>query len=222
MLSPLVPNIVIFPFVPLLIRNGRSVWVAGLLLAPLSVFAQTTFTDFKVTHGPMLGRPGPTSMSIWLRTNIPGDVTVKYGTAALVQDQVSAPVATILARDNTAVITLEGLEPDTRYYYTAGNGRSGSFRTMPDPEAYRHPEYNPEGLYNFRFQYSSCANQNARGSIGPSLPMFDVLNTQVRDNVLFAIFNVQCIQVDVGTQEQGRHREPPIAEVGIDRLPVEA
>jgi alkaline phosphatase D len=162
---------------------------AGLLLLPWLSFGQSSFTDFKVTHGPIVGRPGPHSMSIWLRTNIPGAVSVKYGKALLVQDQVSAPVTTLLAHDNTGVVTLDGLEPDTRYYYTAGNGRSGSFRTMPDPEAYRHPEFNPEGLYNFRFQYSSCANQNARGSIGPSLPMFDVLNTQVRDNVLFAIFN---------------------------------
>ncbi len=162
---------------------------AALFFAPLLPGAPSALTDFKVTHGPILGRPGAHSMSIWFRTNIPGEVTVKYGQALLIQDQVSAPVTTQLEHDNTGVITLDGLEPDTRYYYTAGNGRSGSFRTMPDPEAYRHAEHNPEGLYNFRFQYSSCANQNARGSAGPWLPMFDVLNAQVRDNVLFAIFN---------------------------------
>lgn len=165
--------------------------LTALLTLALAVptYAQPKHAELKVTHGPILGRPGPTTMSIWVRTSIPGHLTVRYGTNRHILDQESELALTELGHDNTAVITLTGLEPDTEYFYRAGNGRGGSFRTWPDPDHYRHPEHNPEGLFNFQFQYASCNNQNALSGAGPDLPTYDVLNQTWKDQVLFAIMN---------------------------------
>ncbi|MCB1121423.1 MAG: alkaline phosphatase D family protein [Verrucomicrobiae bacterium] len=152
-------------------------------------WSQSEQTQFKVTHGPLLGRPGSDTMSIWVRTNIPGNVSVTYGTDPLVLDQQSAPFATSLEHDNTAVITLNHLEPDTTYYYRTDTGRGGSFRTFPDPDDYRNAEHNPEGLFNFQFHATSCINQNSGAGPGPDLPSYDVLNRDWRGKVLFGINN---------------------------------
>ena len=63
--------------------------VALVGIASPSAFSDTTYSDFKVTHGPILGRPGPTTMSIWVRTNFPGEVSVRYGTERFKQMMVS-------------------------------------------------------------------------------------------------------------------------------------
>ena len=70
-----------------------------------------------ITHGPMLGHVTSDSISIWARTSTPGQFRVRYGTAPDQLDQVSAPVATTLDRDNTGWVRLTGLKPNTRYYY---------------------------------------------------------------------------------------------------------
>ncbi|MCZ6671645.1 MAG: alkaline phosphatase D family protein [Verrucomicrobia bacterium] len=128
-----------------------------------------------------------------MRTNIPGGVSVTYGTHRHILDQQSAPVQTNLANDNTAVVTLTGLEPDTEYFYRADNGRGGSFRTFPDPDHYRNNDYNPEGLFNFQFQFTSCANQSVSGGPGPDLATYDILNETWKDKVLFGIMNGDLI-----------------------------
>ena len=43
----------------------------------LSVYSEDSYIDLKVTHGPILGRPSSTTMSIWVRTNVPGEVSVR-------------------------------------------------------------------------------------------------------------------------------------------------
>ena len=46
----------------------------------------------RVTHGPILGRPGPDTMSIWVRTNEAGPVTIFYGTDPDNLDRVAPPL----------------------------------------------------------------------------------------------------------------------------------
>ena len=144
--------------------------ILSFLLLTTLAWSQTEYTDFKITHGPLLGRPGTTTMSVWVRTNFPGGVSVTYGTDRHILDQQSAPVQTVLENDNTAVITLTDLEPDTLYYYRTDTGRGGTFRTFPDAKDYQNDEYNPEGLFNFQFQATSCINQSFKGGPGPDLP----------------------------------------------------
>lgn len=142
----------------------------------------------------MLGHVTDHSVRVWGRTSDPGTFEVHYGTTADQLDQISQPAATRIQNDNTGVASLDGLLPDTRYYYqTWVNGRPhglpGSFRTLPDVESSRHPKYNPEGLFNFRFQIGSCANQNPLHGMGHHQPTYEHLNEDWADKVNFHIMN---------------------------------
>jgi alkaline phosphatase D len=155
----------------------------------------------RITHGPMLGRQTSTSMGLWARTSKPGMFHVRYGTSPKKLDQVSKPATTSLSRDNTGVVMLTGLKPGLTYYYVAVAGedsqaKGGSFRTLPDPKALRDAKYNPRGLYNFKFEFACGNNQSPDHGLGPSLPTFDTLLKQVRDDVDFAILNGDWLYED--------------------------
>tara|TARA_R110002096_G_scaffold16106_11_gene55026 strand:- start:13182 stop:15032 length:1851 start_codon:yes stop_codon:yes gene_type:complete len=163
---------------------------AGLL--PLSSSAQDLApTDVRLTHGPILGRPAHDSMSLWVRTQKAGAIRVFYGTDEKNLDQVSETIETSVEDDNTGIITIGNLAPDTRYFYRVDDHQeSGSFRTLPRAEDYQNAEYNPDGLFNLRFEFACGNNQSAGGnSVGPTVPVFDTLNEQVRDSIHFAILN---------------------------------
>lgn len=144
-----------------------------------------------LTHGPILGKPGATSMSIWVRTREPCGIRVVYGTseAALVEE--SHEVVTRLEDDNTGIVTLTSLEPGTTYFYRVkDHSVAGSFRTLKSDEAYRNIPHNPQGKFNFRFEFACGNNQKGGGnSVGPHLPVYDILNADVRDSIDFAILN---------------------------------
>lgn len=149
-----------------------------------------------ITHGPILGRISSDGVAVWARTLRPGPFTVLYGTASEQMDQTSQPVTTTLDHDNTGVVYLKGLKPNTKYWYeiknpesTGRSARGGSFRTLPDGEAMKDPELNPRGLFNFSFEIASCQNQNPRHSIGPMLPTFATMLREIEDDVYFAICN---------------------------------
>ena len=74
-------------------------------------------TSIRVTHGPILGRPTSSSMTLWARTNNAGPVTIFYGKDEANLDQVAPPLVTSIEGDNTGLVTLEGLESNTKYYY---------------------------------------------------------------------------------------------------------
>ncbi len=154
-----------------------------------------------ITHGPVLGRIAQTHIGVWARTSRAAGFTVFYGTSP---DDLSmtATGTTRLADDNTGWTLIEGLQPGTKYHYEVGTGsspageaeRSGSFHTLPDPAAVTG-EHNPEGLFNFRFEFACGNNQNSSGSsIGPALLTHGtMLRNLVRDDsrnlVDFAILN---------------------------------
>ncbi|GAB5442533.1 MAG: hypothetical protein Fues2KO_28820 [Fuerstiella sp.] len=169
-------------------------------LLPVCVFALVipsaeAFRDpIRLTHGPMLGRPTATSMAVWGRTSDPGEFEVHYGTDAGQLDQVSAPARTSIERDNTGVARLQDLQSDTQYFYRIHvNGRPhglpGRFRTLPAAEDTQHPKYNPKGLFNFRFQIGSCANQNPLHGAGHRATTYEHLNADWTDKVHFHIMN---------------------------------
>ena len=129
-----------------------------------------------VTHGPVLGRQAATHIGVWARTSEPGAFNVFYGTDANALDGL-ATGTTALEDDNTGWVLVDGLQPGTKYYYEIGTGdaamgveeRSGSFHTLPDGGALRS-EHNPEGRFNFRFEFACGNNQNPSGSpIGTQL-----------------------------------------------------
>ncbi|MCH2602319.1 MAG: alkaline phosphatase D family protein [Pedosphaera sp.] len=148
-------------------------------------------TTIRVTHGPMLGRPAADSMSLWFRTERPGPVKVLFGTDKNAFDREAVLETTSTANDNTGILKLDKLQANTRYHYrVADHQLSGSFRTLPRAADYKNAKGNPNGLFNFKFEFA-CGNNHGGGgnSAGPTLPVFDTLNKQVRDQVHFAILN---------------------------------
>jgi phosphodiesterase/alkaline phosphatase D-like protein len=162
-----------------------------LFVIPMMVWAADPAT---MTHGPILGKPSATSMAVWARTSRPVRFEVRFG---LYRDKLERSVSagpTSLAHDNTGIAQLRDLEPNTHYHYQVfvdglPQGEVASFRTWPDAEQTRNSDYNPQGLFNLRFEIGSCANQNPQHGIGHSLPTYQTLNRLVADKVDFAIMN---------------------------------
>src|SRR5262245_10172164 len=167
---------------------------AILLVMASAAMASAQRDPIRLTHGPMLGRPTAHSMAIWGRTSDAGEFTVRYGTEASRLDQVSNAAKTTIDHDNTGVAHLTDLKSDTPYHYEVWvNGRPhglpGSFRTLPSNDDTRNERYNPQGLFNFRFEIGSCANQNPTSGVGHRLPTYENLNRDWADKVHFHIMN---------------------------------
>ena len=133
-------------------------------------------------------------MVVWGRTSDPGEFVVHYGVSSEKLDEVSEPAHTSSGHDNTGVARLKKLHSDTRYYYQVFvNGRPhglpGTFQTLPSADDTRNEKYNPDGLFNFRFQIGSCANQNPLHGIGHRTPTYENLNRDWADRVHFHIMN---------------------------------
>ncbi|WP_231741999.1 alkaline phosphatase D family protein [Stieleria varia] len=148
----------------------------------------------RLTHGPMLGRPVDGRVTVWGRTSDPGQFEVRYGVEPNRLDLISGPATTTLEHDNTGTVELTDLKPDTRYHYQIyvnqrPHGLPGSFLTLPDAESSRNAEYNPSGLFNFRFQIGSCANQNPLHGAGHRATTYEYLNRDWADKVHFHIMN---------------------------------
>ena len=133
-------------------------------------------SDLTITHGPVLGRLGHDHIGVWARTSRPGEFYVFYGTEPGELTS-AASATTALGDDNTGWVLIDGLEPGTKYHYEVGVGdapagleeRSGSFHTLPD-DSQMKSEHNPDGRFNFRFEFACGNNQNPSGSpIGSKL-----------------------------------------------------
>ena len=177
------------------------------MAAPTALQAQAS----SITHGPILGHVTSTEISIWGRTARPGEFRIRYGVNEGNLDQLSDPIRTSFDHDNAAWAKLSGLKPGTKYYFRLVAGASnegspdhaGSFHTVPDAGSYRG-QLNPKGLFNFRFQFGSCANQKPGNGMGPTLPAYQTMRRQLKDKVLFAVMNGDWLYED--------KREFPVTE----------
>ncbi|MCB1241686.1 MAG: alkaline phosphatase D family protein [Akkermansiaceae bacterium] len=157
----------------------------------------------------MLGLVTDHGVRVWARTHRPGAFTVRYGTDPGQLSGISPSVNTTVEHDYTGWVELGGLAPETTYHYQIylgdlPSGPSGRFRTLPSAEAHRNPEHNPKGLFNFRFQFGSCANQNPKNGIGPSLPTHATMLRELPDKVDFSIMNGDFIYEE--------HRSMPVSD----------
>ena len=179
-----------------------------------------------LTHGPMLGRAGATSVAVWARTSDPGEFVVRYGTRPPLarggdaSEFKSDPAVTRIEHDNTGVAMLTDLQPGTRYHYRVyvndhPQGKFGTFKTLPSRKE-SVSEHNPDGLFNFRFQIGSCANQNPLHGIGHVSPTYQNLNADWADKVDFHIMNGDWLY------EELRDYPPEAWRLtqGVDELPA--
>lgn len=176
----------------------------------------------RLTHGPMLGRPGSDSLPVWVRTSTAGAFSVVVESDA--GDVARFTGETDAARDNTGVILLQPLHPGTRYRYRIGlpdvapgkEVAEGTFRTLPSQPLVRG-KHNPRGLFNFTFEHGSCNFQFDRGGeVGHDLPAYRTMFDQHRDEVDFQIFSGDFIyEARRSTSRDVWRREAGVAEDAV-------
>lgn len=145
--------------------------VAFLLIAAIPVPA------VELTHGPVLGRPAPDSMRVWLRTSEPAEFRVVYDRKPdLGQDSPSVTGRTSAGADNTGYADLTGLAGAKTYWYAIevggelirgfqGESEPLRFRTWPSDTSFHHPDLNPRGMANTTIAVAVCNHiNNARKS----------------------------------------------------------
>lgn len=173
-------------------RTFRLLTLLMVCLAVASLAGQQA--PISVTHGPILGRLGSTEIGVWVRTSKPGSFHVKYGIDPQRLDGTSPTGTTTIDHDNTGWVLVEGLKPQTTYFYQVVTGSDaparpdGSFLTLPTGEAYRNAAHNPKGLFNFRFEFGTGNNQRPAGD-GPWPPAFKTMLEQLHGKVYFSIQN---------------------------------
>lgn len=180
-------------------------------------------TRNRITHGPILGKPGATTMSVWARTHRPGTILVEARKVDGSGEAVLGEAETVLAQDNTGVVKLENLDPDSRYEYRVNikgdsGGPSGTFKTWMTAEQTRDAEHNPDGLFNFRFEFA-CGNSQSSGPSDAETvkqATFETLNRDHAHKLDFAILN--------GDWLYERERDFSIDEwkkqTGVEKLPA--
>jgi alkaline phosphatase D len=126
--------------------------------------------EYDLVHGPMLGAVTDKSVKVWVRTAIETPVRIVLSTSA----DMSAPIVSqaVMSKaddDYTAVVPVEDLVPDTRYYYsvvlghmdnTSGSGQAGMvFHSREIRAAHQTFKTNPLEGQNSRFQvvFGGCA-----------------------------------------------------------------
>ena len=197
----------------------RSIWLPAILVVigcgggPAPAPESSAGADPgapSITHGPMLGRIGDDSVGVWARMSEPGSFRIFYGRTPDSMTQ-SIQVETAWDHDNANWGLLDNLESNTKYYYevTAASAVQGTpeltghFHTLPAQGDYFHPDHNPRGLPNIRFEFGCGNNQNldAGSAFGPDLPTFQTMHdTLVRDDernrIDFAIQNGDWLYED--------------------------
>jgi len=195
----------------------------AMVVAVVALASATVRADHvTITHGPVLGRPSATGMSVWARTSRPARFVVRYGTAAGKLDRLSEPVQTELADDLTGVVDLRDLKPETTYHYRVEiedglAGFGGSFRTLPDGGALADEKLNPRGLFNFSFEFACGNNQKSRGGLGPTMPTYDTLVRDHMKHVDFAILNGDWLYEE--SRDYPPHAWAGQVGIGADELP---
>ena len=167
-----------------------------MLMVLLSSSAWGIETEQSITYGPILGRLTDSSVGVWARTGHPGKFAVQYGMSPDALNQESLTVTTKAETDCTAWVEIRNLKPNTKYFYkvvlpgfTDLTARSGSFRTLPNGDLFVDEKLNPNGLFNFSFEYACGNNQNPGHSNGPALPAFNTMLREIKDDINFAILN---------------------------------
>jgi len=172
-----------------------------------------------LTHGPMLGRPGATSMRVWVRTKKPMAFRVVYDTRVpLTPKSPGVDGKSLAATDNTGVVDLTGLTPNTRYAYGVvldgqlvdtriePRGEFPSFRTLPDAKSLADPKTNPQGRFNLCFAVGVGANQGPHNLHHVNPPAFATLLERHGRDLQFFLMNGDFIYEEHRTREQESFR----------------
>jgi alkaline phosphatase D len=165
-----------------------SLMTCGFVVAQIQVSANTP-----ITHGPILGRLSHNGIGVWVRTQKPTAFTVFCTPESKDGEPIVTRGETAVDSDMTGWAHVTGLQQNTTYTYEIAFPKDneqtmcGSFTTLPHSDAYRHPELNPEGLFNFSFEFA-CGNHQGRGTFREK-PTFKTMLDQLHDKIHFQIMN---------------------------------
>ena len=161
-----------------------------------------------LSHGPLLGAISENSVRVWVRTRTSTDFEVLYSESLPITPE-SARVAgkTTAASDNASAVQIDGLAPNTRYYYAIRiDGALSdlrpdfaapwpSFKTLPNRSSLVDKQNNPDGLFNVTFAIGHCASQDPdrSGGMYTSTPAYDAIHRHHLDEAMFAVINGDVI-----------------------------
>ena len=146
-----------------------------------------------ITHGPILGRLSHDGIGVWVRTTKPTMFKVICTPESKDGESIIGVEETAVDRDMTGWAHVTGLRQNTRYTYEIelpSDGTritGGSFITLPHSDAYRDPKLNPDGLFNFSFEYA-CGNHQGRGNFNEK-PTFKTMLDNLHGDIHFQIMN---------------------------------
>lgn len=108
----------------------------------------------RIIHGPMIGAPSATHLTVWARATGALPVQVEYSRDRLFNDtKLTTAVVATAENDFIVAMRIEGLEPNTRYYYRViVDGVVDKYQ--PTPYSTRTA---PVGAADFRVAFGSCA-----------------------------------------------------------------
>ncbi len=171
--------------------HGLRLILLLFLLSTLGIFcaAQSSI----ITHGPILGNLTDHSVRIWARTSAPSELIVRYGHSPDALFAGQATGMTKLANDNTGWVEISNLIPNQEYFYRietpSFSAAVASFFTLPNASQYQEDELNPQGLFNFQFEFACGNNQNKSQGSGPELPAFKTMLENLYGRIHFSIQN---------------------------------
>jgi alkaline phosphatase D len=137
----------------------------------------------RLLEGPMIGATTPDSVTIWSRASGALNIAVEYASDRSFAD--AKLTKTTLAREDdglTARITVDGLQPDTEYWYRI-KAEGIDDRHQPLPFKVRTAPARPRPI---RIAFGSCA----RIQIGDRQPVFDAIAAMEPDLFLWLGDNI--------------------------------
>jgi alkaline phosphatase D len=190
--------------------------VAAILIASPTAAPTAGRNDIgypRLMQGPMVGAVTESDARIWLRTSGEYPVVVEYGTDFELRSfNATEPFVSKKANDYTLVVTLEGLEPATEYFYRIRvNGEGDKYLDEFSP--FRFKTAPPNGTAaDFRAAFGSCPKyQDDRIQ-----PIWPVISGFEPDLLLWIGDNIygDALDPDILREEYRRQRDVP----GLQRL----
>lgn len=130
----------------------------GFLLLPCIEAAEPSPEGYpRLMQGPMLGAVSHDEFKIWTRASGEYSVSVEWGTAFDLSSSVrTEPVQAKASDDYTVTITIEGLRPDTEYFYRIlVNGAPDRYlKRFPPSRVRTAPQ--PGTAHDLRIAFGSC------------------------------------------------------------------
>jgi alkaline phosphatase D len=125
----------------------------------------------------MLGAVSEKSAAVWVRTNVPGGVSVSLSEIRPFEKEMLKRKETAAKSDNTALFRFHDLKPDTRYRYIAEAGMSGyeGRFTTPGPSLKKRPL---RVVYGYGYKH-------AENTMKPGRSVFMDMASRNADLVLF-------------------------------------